>query len=359
LHLCGRIGENADQQFLDELARALRGMSNLTSLTFGFSPSTYPAILAAAKLISSLKELSVWDCMRHEAMSVAESTAFSQCLAECPLEAVTLLDISFPTETSSGPVCQGISRSLAQSITLMNVMLTDGKHAARALATSARLSRLKVSSWTHRASLSAFLAVLTEKMPILKLNVLDFEDLCQKLFDGVSEKDDDERLSITETYLPGLIAAAAKCSTLCELRLPYAWYSVALDEALGKLMQTCSPNLERLVLGCPLRPQDELAPVRYPRFLDGLRLNMTIKQVVLKYREPGWPLSRTYKDPWCTLMKQEISMMTRLNSAGRRYLTVEPMDHRQGRAVLEQVNDDLSCLFFHLRENPSITTRLD
>jgi hypothetical protein len=51
-------------------------------------------------------------------------------------------------------------------------------------------------------------------------------------------------------------------------------------------------------------------------------------------------------------MGSPLDMITRLNRGGRDYLLTDPLNRRLGMRVFEKVNDDLSCLVFHLQENP-------
>ena len=53
--------------------------------------------------------------------------------------------------------------------------------------------------------------------------------------------------------------------------------------------------------------------------------------------------------------QSEVAAILRLNKAGRRYLVEDgPSSRAKGVAVLDAVNDDLDCLFVHLKENPSL-----
>lgn len=49
-----------------------------------------------------------------------------------------------------------------------------------------------------------------------------------------------------------------------------------------------------------------------------------------------------------------IGMICRLNAAGRRYMLEDPSSREKGVGVLSSVADNLDCLYFHLRENPSL-----
>jgi hypothetical protein len=49
-----------------------------------------------------------------------------------------------------------------------------------------------------------------------------------------------------------------------------------------------------------------------------------------------------------------LECIQRLNKAGRRYLIEDPTSIEKGVMVLDEVKDDLDCLFLHLQENPML-----
>ena len=50
--------------------------------------------------------------------------------------------------------------------------------------------------------------------------------------------------------------------------------------------------------------------------------------------------------------KEHFEEITRLNKAGRRYLSEDSTSNSKCIAVLAKVKNDLDCLYYHLRENP-------
>jgi hypothetical protein len=106
-------------------------------------------------------------------------------------------------------------------------------------------------------------------------------------------------------------------------------------------------------MNCP-----ELYPAPDPKLtasnlLDALKSNY-LTTVHLGTVSIGHPYGT---DPWDPVSKQAIEMISRLNSAGRIYLTTDALDLRVSLQVLEKVNGYVNCLFFHLRENPSLILR--
>jgi hypothetical protein len=53
----------------------------------------------------------------------------------------------------------------------------------------------------------------------------------------------------------------------------------------------------------------------------------------------------------------KLKCIFKLNKEGRRYLIEDPSSVERGVGVLTGVSDDLDCIFFHLRENPTLCTR--
>jgi hypothetical protein len=52
-----------------------------------------------------------------------------------------------------------------------------------------------------------------------------------------------------------------------------------------------------------------------------------------------------------------VGAILRLNAAGRRYLIQDGSSISKGVEVLSRVNDDISCVLFHLLENPTLCDR--
>ncbi|GKY90666.1 hypothetical protein MPSEU_000040000 [Mayamaea pseudoterrestris] len=59
-------------------------------------------------------------------------------------------------------------------------------------------------------------------------------------------------------------------------------------------------------------------------------------------------------DPLEWELNRSLSLITRLNEAGRKYLLEKQVYRGAGLRVLEAVNDDLSCIFLHMTENPQL-----
>jgi hypothetical protein len=145
-----------------------------------------------------------------------------------------------------------------------------------------------------------------------------------------------------------LIRSAAACSTLTELILPFAHSSDTLDASLANLLQSEMSSLQTLTISHSHLSHNETGTVSYPSFLRALKRCFRIQHVTLRFDSMSG-------NPWSSDFRKEIAMVTRLNRSGRSYLQLETFDQLAGFRVLEQVNDDLDCLFFHLRENPALS----
>jgi hypothetical protein len=62
-------------------------------------------------------------------------------------------------------------------------------------------------------------------------------------------------------------------------------------------------------------------------------------------------------DTTSTQDESKLKCILRLNKEGRRYLIEDPSSAERGVGVLTRVSDDLDCIFFHLRDNPSLCNR--
>jgi hypothetical protein len=53
----------------------------------------------------------------------------------------------------------------------------------------------------------------------------------------------------------------------------------------------------------------------------------------------------------------DVRTIVRLNAAGRRYLIENGSSLSKGIEVLSRVNNEITCVFFHLLENPNLCDR--
>jgi hypothetical protein len=129
-----------------------------------------------------------------------------------------------------------------------------------------------------------------------------------------------------------------------------------LEQSLINCIQV-SPHLEKLTVSSSSLLPEEPA-VRVPAMVTAMRSNYTLKTLCLQYDridvQGHW-----FPDPWDSGARIDLDMITSLNHAGQAYLLTEPTDRLMGLHVLKQVKDNLSCLFFHLLENPSLVDSME
>ena len=139
-----------------------------------------------------------------------------------------------------------------------------------------------------------------------------------------------------------LVHGVAKCNDLLRFRLSIFAYDTALDQAFACCLAKTSALKE-------LEIKYESADERGTPKITGLALctvlstNYTIEKVALK---------KMFYQPWDASLLETVQALVLLNKAGRRYMASDPSNHQAGVRVLEQVVDNINCLFLHLRENP-------
>ena len=88
--------------------------------------------------------------------------------------------------------------------------------------------------------------------------------------------------------------------------------------------------------------------VAIPKFVDALTTNYTVQMVALERRDLVDP------DPWDSDCRGNIETLVRLNIAGRGRVAMDPNNTQESIDVLDQVSEDLDCIFIQLCENPLI-----
>ena len=85
-----------------------------------------------------------------------------------------------------------------------------------------------------------------------------------------------------------------------------------------------------------------------PKFFEALKTNYTVQKVVLENIAVDLP------DPWDSDCKANVEALVRLNIAGRGRVAIDPTNKEKSIDVLDQVSEDLDCIFIQLSENPLI-----
>ena len=158
-----------------------------------------------------------------------------------------------------------------------------------------------------------------------------------------------EREKQNPQELVDLVHAAARCEQLLRFRLCIYAYDAVLDQALASYIAS---NTGLQELGIKYEPCDELGTpkVATPALHTALTKNYIIQLV---------SLTSPYFEPWDASDLETIKALVRLSNAGRWYMASNPSDRPSGVRVLEQVADDMGCLFLHVRENPILRASVE
>jgi hypothetical protein len=190
------------------------------------------------------------------------------------------------------------------------------------------LRKVEINQWSD---LPQFLSVITRPcMPYLQ--ELDLRSVSETQIYAPAVLDD---------ALVTLLDNVATCRHLRSLKLPiFNPHTEKVDIALGNCVRNSS-SLKVIELCLPVHTSNA------PKF-GGKRLAEALKgNYNVEYIGMGG-----VAEIWDAGAVQTIDVLTRLNRAGRVYMTTEPTNQRLGFKVVENVNDDLDCLFFHVRVNP-------
>jgi hypothetical protein len=331
------------------VSQALRFLSNLESFHCHLPSNAYRTILPGLRELPLLREVTI-ALDEPEDMDLPDAHALSDCLLDRPYDSVSLHNLVFDSSESWQAFCCGISRVAIRRLMTSNIQVLNAAQFAEAFG-AAKVTHLVVRGWTDNETLPKFLASFAEHLHRMSIKSLCLEGLCEPIDGGF--RGPHRLYPVVSEGLCLVLQAAANCPELVELKLPIMHYSEAVDESLARLVELEHTSLQALSIGHPLIPRGRRG-ASYPHFLKALKDNVRITHVSLHrpvLYDAGLP------DPWCEDFTTEVFMVTRLNYCGRSYLKQESFNQNLGYRLLEQVNDDADCLFFHVRENPALTCR--
>jgi hypothetical protein len=261
---------------------------------------------------------------------------------------VDLVRFIFTEELSFSNLCDGIAHAHLESLSVYCCTFVGSPHIfARAIAASQGLQNLEVSfvSFRKESDNVIFLGALVELIPQL-------ENLCHFHFETDNAVKyyavDAERAGTMATlasHMAALIRALGQRPQLesfaIDARGSFAnlLEADAFDEALAACLR-CSHHLECVKVDHSFSKARE-----YPMLYEALKTNYTLQNFRLDQLDPD-----TAKNLLTLLM---------LNRAGRGYLAKDATDKGKAVQVLENVKDNLDCLFTHLCESPAVCDRLD
>ena len=150
--------------------------------------------------------------------------------------------------------------------------------------------------------------------------------------------------------LASMIRQVAGSSSLRSLKVSHASFPPVLDQSLSNCVQH-----QNAIVDYTLRTWQRYANVQgeqvrtqyaLPTFLEALTTNYTVLKVAFECANLG--------EPWDPAWKANVEALIRLNVAGRGRVAMDPTNKRNSINVLDQVREDMDCIFIHLCENPLI-----
>ena len=261
-----------------------------------------------------------------------------QRILQCKSTAIIkMLAMDFSAVDTWHAFCEGVAAAAVRGLDFELCWFGDSDLFRQARVGS-RLKKLKfLNSWSglgvsrHDAeeTMSRLLTALAHAVPTMP----ELEELwCHQASSG-------------EAYVD-LIQAAAQCQSLECIEIRVDSYPAALDKAFAECLAKYKALEDIEIEHTLVRPPPILTS---PALCQALETNYTMWRLKLSY-----PCIR---DDWDPLLRQTLNTYIWLNRSGRRYLATDPGNVRAGIQVLEQVKDNLDCIYCHLRENPALCMR--
>jgi hypothetical protein len=147
----------------------------------------------------------------------------------------------------------------------------------------------------------------------------------------------------------GFVRATASCPSLKRLVLRLRSYTATMDAAMAYCLQNRT-SIEDITIICPETAAREPA-YSCSLLVEAVKKSYTIHHLRLASRHGG-----LVDGPWDAELVATISMICRLNRSGRASMEADSNNQRVGIKVLRAVNEDLNCLYFHLRESNVVRT---
>jgi hypothetical protein len=319
----------ANDVYMFEVGSAIYGHSSLQKITIENIPThAYRVILPALRTVQLLERVHLGANFGSDPMAPPDVLALAEVMRiDRPID-VSLSYLKFSSNESYHELCEAIALTSIRSLDIKVCEMEDGHLLANAI-TRSSIRKILIST-----SHEAFFTTLSGDIG------------------GMSQLEDISiQVGMTDDIWPviNLIRNAFECPRLKRLCLTLYYYPESLDLALAECIHQL-PHLETLILSCPYIGVDIHTARRLFRpvaLAEALKTNYTVKNISFLYiptREAGQTL----------LEIDDIPIMLRLNAAGRGYMKTAPTNKRAGLRVLEEVMDSLDCLFYHLRENPSL-----
>jgi hypothetical protein len=342
------VPEELTDATMQAVATSLHEHPSLKEVTLLLSTQGYRLILPALQTISTMSYIALGCAEHHNFCTLAPQDA--QALSDLmhwqqPIELeLECFDIS------KTPFQQffvdGIAGARIHGLTMNNCEMDSVSHGV-AIADAMAHSQLKsiIVYYAPRVATvwTGFLSTLAAGFP----NMLSLESLDLQF--GALEFTTDPTF---HDAVLALIRAAGKGPGLTCLRLAVTKYSERMDQALA----VCLCNnavLQTLQVTCPF-PQGstEFQAHQSPALLEAMAYNHTLQNI---YFDSNNTIEPSGIDPWDADLKKMISAILQLNRQGRAYLKEDgPQKQAKGVRLLSKVNEEMDCIFYHVREFPDL-----
>jgi hypothetical protein len=348
------------------MAPALTHMSlHATMITVGRKDDEDPAIYQA-NLTSVCHELIRRSQSLHLLELVVDNTILSTLLpvlAEMPvLSTVYLIDKSYLTDIIDQVNTQAMAHFLSNMLRA-SVRLENFSFPETALWTPFHVRQIRISNCSMGDPVSFARALAVQRIRKIEVKLLAYSESCMTSFcnelanrlDSMSMPvltevsikftNDSEQPSFGQDLDAAqnrLIRSLSNCGNLETLSLRNVQWTPSTKQALEACVRGL-PNLTDLhMYTTEEEPKD---PFTVPALQEVLKDNFVIQSMTLLY--------------YCSVSSHFKSVpgldtVPCLNREGRSYMREDKLDRSKGINLLARVNTSLDCLYFHLRENPSL-----
>ncbi|GKY97955.1 hypothetical protein MPSEU_000753500 [Mayamaea pseudoterrestris] len=276
-----------------------------------------------------------------------------------------LSGFSFESQEGWQIFCAGIASSTVKKLSLSSFEIHSDMFASSLIQSG--LPDLAIRSWQFDFAehLPTFYINMSRSLPLMSLESLDLGSLIDEdgheIFHMVNE-------DAMDNLVPGLFRAAVDCPSLVTFNLPPAIYTAAMDEALARWVRMKDSKLQNVTVN-RIAPAFYHPPTCSPLLLTALTETCAVKNITWN------TIDADYIEDWANThfrgvvegygdddsLSEEndgdlksIETVLSLNHAGRGYMVVGAANRVACLKVLEKVKHNLDCLFFHLRENPTL-----
>jgi hypothetical protein len=353
-----------DEETIRKLAATLYHHACLASIRFMvfLPPKYFSIIMPALHTIQSLEKVSLCGWTWNENPPDAAHAAMDVILRTRPDNSKIMFDLSlwkFPTQEAHDFVCAALAETMLSKLDLSYCEFFNPVSLAKSL-TQSKLKKLQFSKLTFandKPMAAAFFDALS--LGIRGMTQLEEFD-CGEMYSQYTRRFVDAEIAAEQQRgdyaLIQVIHALAQCHNLKVFKLYFNALSTEVDQALAACVASVNNQLVEIHICCrPLERSVGLTKVtEFPALMVALKTNYKIQRIVFT---TACSLRSTQVDPWNPNLKKSIEIVPKLNSAGREYITLESADKTAGYKVLEEVNEDLDCLFYHTRENPPLCVR--